>query len=92
MKIGLNDTVKRVSNLPFQKIVDETIIVDPHNRLMHSFNEVGSFIWEKLSEAVTINELLEEIDAEYDTADADVKEDVIGFLEELHRQNLVKKH
>jgi hypothetical protein len=92
MKIGMNDTVERISNLPYQKIVEETIIVDPHNRLMHSFNDVGSFIWEKLSEAQTVNELLKQITAEYDANESDVKADVVAFLEELHKQNLARKH
>ena len=87
--MNMNCVIERNSNYPFQKVVDETIIVNPKSRLMHSLNEVGGFIWQKLSSPVKLSELIDSITSEYNADATQVQKDVIDFLVELEKQRLI---
>lgn len=82
--------MERVNLLPFQKVVDEVIIVEPRLRLMHSLNEVGSDIWNLLAKPRTAEEIIRVIAEQYEVDDKTVYEDIIRFLEELLTKNLIR--
>ncbi|MFH1231912.1 MAG: PqqD family protein [Planctomycetota bacterium] len=90
MNIKLNDSVERINNYPFQKIEDETIIVDPKNRLMHQLNDVGSRLWELLIKERSVQEIADIIVEEYDIDAPTAQKDIIQILETLSEQKLIR--
>ncbi|MBI5779763.1 MAG: PqqD family protein [Planctomycetes bacterium] len=87
--IRLDDSAERI-NYPFQKIEDDTIIVDPKNRLMHQLNDVGSRVWELLSQRQAIRDIITTITDEYNVDPSAASEDVIQLLDKMSELKLIK--
>lgn len=54
-----------------------------------SLDEIGSAIWQQLTQARTVAELCEDLQTQYDVDRAALDRDVIAFLENLHIQGLL---
>ena len=89
-KIVLNDVVERSATYPFQQVVDEIIIVEPHAKLMHSLNEVGSAIWTRLAQPCNVQSLINHVTEEYEVNQAEAQADIIQFLEAMIKRNLIR--
>ena len=76
-------TYRRDPGLPFQKLDEETIVVDPRTREVHLLNETAARIWELLAAPSSVEELAAKLGNEYDApADelrAGVEELVVGL-------------
>lgn len=79
----------RVAMFPFQVFDGETYIVDPENSSMHKLNEVGSFIWSKLRDRVSLDDLADMVCEEYEVEKDQAEKDVRSFLDVLGRKGLV---
>jgi hypothetical protein len=81
----------RAERLPFRRLDDQTVIVDPRRREVHVLNGVGSAIWDLLAETKNVVDLVAALehdgrfDADFDTIAADVQ----GFLTDLIGKGLV---
>jgi hypothetical protein len=84
------DTVlRRVSSLPFQKMNDEVLVVDPRTREVHLLNVTATRIWDLLETPRTAVEISSALAEEFD-APADVlRADVVASLTELGAKGLV---
>jgi len=76
-------TYKRDPGLPFQKLEEETIVVDPRTREVHLLNDTAARVWELLASPFTVDELTETLADEYDATPeavrAGVEELLAGF-------------
>lgn len=76
-------TFKRDPGLPYQKLDEETIVVDPRSREVHLLNETAARVWELLASPRSLDELAatlgEEYDAPADDLRAGVEEVLAGF-------------
>ena len=54
-------------------------------------NEVGVFLWNKLQEEITFEELLKSVLDEYDVEEDVAREDIQEFLDQLIKGNILKK-
>ena len=50
-------TLRRDPGLPFQKLDEETVVVDPRTREVHLLNETAARIWELLAAPSSVDEL-----------------------------------
>jgi PqqD family protein of HPr-rel-A system len=83
-------TFCREENLPFQRMDEETIVVDPRAREVHLLNETGARIWELLETAASVDELCEALAEEYEGASPEaLRGDVEAFLTDLGSKGLV---
>jgi hypothetical protein len=86
-----SDRYSRAERLPFRRLDDQTVIVDPRRREVHVLNGVGSAIWDLLSETKNVVDLVAALehdgrfDADFDTIAADVQ----TFLADLIGKGLV---
>jgi len=87
--IGLNDSAERI-NYPFQRIEDDTIIVDPKDRLMHQLNDVGSRVWEHLARKQTLSAIITAIADEYEVDPSVAREDITQLLDKMLELKLIK--
>ena len=84
-------TYSRRPRLPFRKLDEQTVILNPRGRDVHVLNRTGSLIWELLAEAHTAEELVALLNGPrpFDADTAEMTVDVQGFLAELSSKNLV---
>lgn len=80
--------IKRSDNFIFRKVVNEMILVPVKQNVadmehIFTLNEVGAFVWDKLSESSTIDELHEAVLEEFDVEPAIAQQDLKLFLEDL---------
>jgi len=67
---------RRDSELPFQKLEEETIVLDPRRREVHLLNETAARIWELLASPRSLDELTAKLGDEYDVGEAELREAV----------------
>ena len=90
MTLTLNDRLKRSGDYPFQKVLEETVIVEPQARLLHALNEIGSLLWAQLARPQTVRVLIERVTAEYEIDDDTARADVMAFLQEMLKRRLIE--
>lgn len=84
------DTVmRRVSSLPFQKMNDEVLVVDPRTREVHLLNVTATRIWDLLETPRTTAEIVSALADEFDAAADVLRVDVEASLMELGAKGLV---
>lgn len=80
------------THLAIRKIGNEIYIVDSKNSILHKINPTGSFIFERIknnkSKQDIIKELIETYDVDYETASKDLEE----FISQLISKNLIEKN
>ncbi len=85
----MNETrIRRSDNFIFRKIVNEMILVPVKHDVadmehIFTLNEVGAFVWERLSSSSTIEELQLAVLDEFDVEPAIAQQDLQLFLEDL---------
>jgi PqqD family protein of HPr-rel-A system len=91
----MNDPTKpqswrRAEALPFQRLEEETIVVDPRSREVHLLNETAARIWELLQTASSVDELVEALGDEYEGATPEeLRREVEAFLGDLGGKGLL---
>lgn len=81
--------LRRANALPFQKLNEEVLVVNPKTREVHLLNPTATRIWELLENENTAAELIASLTAEYDADRAQVGEDVDALLAELAAKGLI---
>jgi hypothetical protein len=81
-------TWRRVGDLPFQTLDDETIVVDPARREVHLLNETATRIWELCASPRTVDDLVAGLSAEYDVSGEDARRAVVELLDGLRDKRL----
>jgi hypothetical protein len=85
-----NATWRRVSDLPFQTLDEETIVIDPAKREVHLLNETASRVWELCASPRTVDDLVARLGDEYDVSADDLRRAMVELLDGLHGKRLVE--
>lgn len=86
----MNDTsLRRVTSLPFQKLDDEVLVVDPRTREVHLLNATATRVWDILETPHTREELLALLLEEFDAPPEALTADVDTLLGELGAKGLI---
>jgi len=81
---------RRDPTLPFQRMDEDAIVVDPRSREVHLLNETAARIWELLETATSADELTELLAEEYEGASPDeLRREVESFLGDLGGKGLL---
>lgn len=84
-----NTVLRRVSSLPFQKLNDEVLVVDPRTREVHLLNATATRIWDLLQDPLTPAQLLVTLSEEFDAPLESLRSDLQTLLAELGSKGLV---
>ena len=79
---------RRDSNLPFQTMDDEIIVVDPATRQVHLLNTTAASIWTLLQTAHSLPALVTALEQEFDAAPGELRAEVVSFLNEMSDKRL----
>lgn len=77
-----------------REIAGDTILVPVGKTVLDSnglfvLNELGAFIWERLPQAASAEEIVERILNEYDVSEEEAARDVAEFLEKLQEMDII---
>jgi hypothetical protein len=89
MSAAMTGRWRRDDELPFQKLDEETIVVDPKRREVHLLNETAARIWELLASPQSVGDLAAALGDEYDVSDAELGEAIVECVEGLASKGLV---
>ena len=85
------DTTVVAASEPVSTDVDgEEVILHPETGQYHGLNGVGTAIWGRIDDPITVTDLVSEIASAYDAPTERVRSDVEAFLRELHSQELIR--
>jgi hypothetical protein len=80
---------RRDAELPFQKLDEETIVLDPSRREVHLLNETAARIWELLASPQSLDDLAAVLGDEYDVDDTELRAEVVSCVEGLTSKGLL---
>jgi hypothetical protein len=81
--------LRRASSLPFQKLEQELLVVDPRTRSVHLLNPTATRVWELLEFAATREELVATVAEEFDAPAGTIGHEVSTLLADLEAKGLV---
>lgn len=82
--------IKVSDAISVRKIENEIFIFDRKTSTIHSFNRVASFIWELLTENVTLDEITEKLCSRFDIDEETAEKDKSDFIKELKTKKLLQ--
>ncbi len=76
-------------DLAWREIDDETVIISPHDSVMHELNDTGSFLWKNIDGKKSAAELAELLVENYQVAPDIALSDAQELLDEMSSRKLV---
>jgi Coenzyme PQQ synthesis protein D (PqqD) len=83
-------TIVRNNQAAWQQVEENVIVVTSLTRKMHILEGIGGRIWQLLENPMQINELISQIQTEYDAPPWQIQEDVESFLKELLEKSIIE--
>jgi PqqD family protein of HPr-rel-A system len=80
---------RRDPALPFQRMEEEAIVVNPRTREVHLLNETAARIWELLEAPRSIDDLVATLGEEFEAEPAALREAVEAFVSDLSGKGLL---
>jgi hypothetical protein len=81
--LDVSRTWKRNADLPFQRLEEDTIIVDPKRREVHLLNQTAARVWELLEAPRTLDEIVAALADEYDAPHDELQSSVADLVADL---------
>lgn len=89
-QLEVNAKWRRVTDLPFQRLDDETLIVDPAERKAYLLNETASRVWELCALPRTIDDLVAGLESDYDVPAAQLRREVTALINHFLDNHLLE--
>jgi len=74
---------------PVREIGEGLVIMAPEGTVTHSLESIGVFIWNHIDGQNSLQMVLDAIVAEYDVAADTAREDLLEFVNQMHKSGLV---
>ena len=81
----------RESRVVFAGAGDSALLLDPASGSYFSLSDVGARVWELCDGEHTLDEIADQLAAEYDAEPATIREDVRELLSELAGEGLLER-
>jgi hypothetical protein len=89
MAIKLNTVVSKNPQIISSKMDDEVVMMSVEKGNYYGLNRVGSEIWEKLTEPVTVAGLCDKLTQEFNVEKEQCEREVITYLDKLVSEGLI---
>jgi hypothetical protein len=80
---------KLADNVLFQKVAEETVILEPETGEYFTLDAVGTFMIETLQSGNNITQTLLAVSDNYDTNGADITTDLSNLVEDMQQKGLL---
>ena len=88
--LKLTDCVKRQDRLLTSRIDNEEVMLDMDSGSYFGLNVIGSEIWQRLAKPITVADLCQQLQTEYEISKEQCETEVLGFLHEMLAGNLIQ--
>lgn len=75
----------------FQKVMDETVILEPENGTYFTLDPVGTFMIKNLQLGKNIEQVIESVKSTYDVSTSEVEADLNALITNMLEQKLLIK-
>jgi len=69
---------------------NETVVVNPAKGKVNVLNSVGTFIWGQIDGQQTVNEIVNQVCAEFETERDTAESDTLEFIQDLIARNIIE--
>ena len=87
--ILLKDIVEANANLMMADLEGEAVLLNIQTGRYFGLNEVGTSIWALIKKPCAVSDVIEGLQREYDVEEGVLNNDVLAFLEDMEKRNLV---
>ena len=89
MAVSMQNSISR-RNTPVEAPVDdELVMLDVEAGKYYGFNSIAAAVWKKLDAKISVEELCHQLCAEYDVSAEQCLADILPFLNDLEKRNLI---
>ena len=82
-------TYQLAENVLFQKVAEETVILEPETGQYYTLDEIGTFMIENIQQGKTIKEVVSCVLKKYQTDEQEVTQDLSELIAEMLKQGLL---
>ena len=90
MQISADSIIQRNKDIISSEIDGETVMMDSSFNNYFGLKEIGTCIWQLLEEKRSVREVCETLIDKYDVSHDQCLKDILPFLEELHKQQMIE--
>lgn len=83
------DSFKHAPNTAWRRIDDEAVVLDLRTSVYYSLNDTAAFVWERLGEGLTAEQIAERLVEEFDPSPEAARRDVDELLRDLRKNELI---
>lgn len=87
--LSADSVVKRSETVPFARLDEELLAIDPQQRFLYSLNESGGRVWAALAEPTSVRDVCARLIEIYEVDAATCERAVIALLDQLREAGLV---
>lgn len=88
-KIGFDTIIVKKEGLDAVSVDEEKVMMDIKRGKYYALNDVGSCIWELISNPRTIMEIISELLEEYDVDTETCQKSVLEFIDRLYYEEII---
>jgi len=89
IQIHSGSLVGRAKDIPFTKLDDELLAIDPQGGYCYSLNDSAGRVWDLIASTTAVEAVCAQLCLEYAVDAAVCLNEVIKFLQDLHNAGLV---
>lgn len=88
--ITLETAIKHVEGVFWQDVVEDVVMLDVEKGQYFGAENTGAFIWRLFEQPATVSVACDRLMDEYDVDRETCEEEVLAFLEQLHKAGLIE--
>lgn len=89
LDIALDKNYQLVTTALFQKITDESVILEADTGIYFTLDALGTFIVENLKQNKTVANIVQAITDNYDVDQLTAQDDLLNLLNDMHDKGLI---
>ncbi|WP_259075479.1 PqqD family peptide modification chaperone [Salinibacter ruber] len=89
MELTESSTVKAVDHQTSAEVDGENVVLDLESGVYYGLNPVGTQVWNRIQEPVSIGQIVTDLTSEYDVDYERCFDDVVSLLEDLAENGLI---
>lgn len=82
-------TYQLTENVLFQKVAEETVILEPETGEYYTLNAVGTFMVEQLQQGSTKANVINAVMTKYEADKTEVEQDITALITQMLKQGLI---
>ena len=90
-RLTLDCVICKSSDVIQAKLDDEIVLMSPERGKYYGLDSVGTVIWSRLEEPITIADLIDRLLEKYDVDSAECEIDTLEFLNSIKSEGLIRK-